>query len=113
MGTRRISLQWEEKIPTLDIGKPVEFSLPRLIPRDVDRAWGQIVLAKAETIDIQLPQGVMSLSPRQDLTMVVHGADGTREVTVMSRLDTDNEIAYFQSGGILQYVLNNLVQRSQ
>ncbi len=65
-----------------------------------------------ETIDIQLPQGVSSISPRQDLTMVVHGSAGTREVTVMSRLDTDNEIAYFQSGGILQYVLNNLVQRS-
>jgi aconitate hydratase len=65
-----------------------------------------------ETIDIRLPRGVSSISPRQDLTMVVHGADGSREVTVMSRLDTDNEIAYFQSGGILQYVLNNLVQQS-
>ncbi len=65
-----------------------------------------------EMIDIRLPEGVTSLSPRQDLTMIVHSADGTREVTVMSRLDTDNEIAYFQSGGILQYVLNNLMQQS-
>jgi len=32
------------------------------------------------------------------------------ETRVVSRLDTDNEIAYFKSGGILQYVLNNLVQ---
>jgi aconitate hydratase len=65
-----------------------------------------------ETIDIRLPQGISDISPRQDLTMVVRGSEGTREVTVMSRLDTDNEIAYFKSGGILQYVLNNLVQRS-
>jgi aconitase A len=27
---------------------------------------------------------------------------------VLSRLDTTNEVAYFQVGGILQYVLANL-----
>jgi aconitase A len=32
-----------------------------------------------------------------------------KRTTIMSRLDTENEIAYFASGGILQYVLNNLV----
>ncbi len=64
-----------------------------------------------EIIDIHLPDGVTEVTPRQELILRVHGADGsTREVTVMSRLDTDNEIAYFKSGGILQYVLNNLVQ---
>ena len=38
--------------------------------------------------------------------------DGTSErvVEVISRLDTANEIDYFQSGGILQFVLNNLVR---
>ena len=64
-----------------------------------------------EIVDIHLPDGVTEVTPRQELILRVHGADGsTREVTVMSRLDTDNEIAYFKSGGILQYVLNNLVQ---
>jgi aconitate hydratase len=63
-----------------------------------------------EIVDIRLPQGVTAIKPRQDLVLVITGADGSRrEVTVMSRLDTDNEIAYFKSGGILQYVLNNLV----
>ena len=47
----------------------------------------------------------------QPLVLRVRQADGgVLETTVVSRLDTNNEIAYFKSGGILQYVLNNLVQ---
>ncbi|MEQ8486298.1 MAG: aconitate hydratase AcnA [Pseudomonadales bacterium] len=67
-------------------------------------------LTGEEVVDIRLPKGVTEIKPRQDLVVTIQGADGKkREVTVMSRLDTDNEIAYFKSGGILQYVLNNLV----
>ena len=66
-------------------------------------------LTGEEIVDIRLPRGVTEIRPRQDLVLVVKGPSGTREITVMSRLDTDNEIAYFRSGGILQYVLNNLV----
>ena len=48
--------------------------------------------------------------PRQELVLRIARADGSvTETRVRSRLDTDNEIAYFKSGGILQYVLNNLV----
>jgi aconitate hydratase len=68
-------------------------------------------LTGEEIVDIRLPDGVSAIKPRQDVVLVIKGADGaSREVTVMSRLDTDNEIAYFKSGGILQYVLNNLVE---
>ncbi len=64
-----------------------------------------------EVIDLSLPEGVTEITPRQDLVLKVTRADGsTAETTVMSRLDTENEIAYFESGGILQYVLNNLVE---
>jgi len=70
MGNRRLDLRWEEKIPTLDIGKPVEFGMPRIVPRDVDRSWGQIVLTKAETIDVS-PSGERSglrpIDPSHDL----------------------------------------------
>ena len=62
-----------------------------------------------ETVDIRLAEGAAE-APRQEVTVVITGTDGsTREIQVDSRLDTDNEIAYFRSGGILQYVLNNLV----
>jgi len=63
-----------------------------------------------EVIDIKLPDGATEVTARQEIVVVVKNADGDqREFIVDSRLDTDNEIAYFKSGGILQYVLNNLV----
>jgi aconitate hydratase len=64
-----------------------------------------------EVIDLSLPAGVSEITLRQDLLLTVTRSNGsTAETTVMSRLDTENEIAYFESGGILQYVLNNLVE---
>ena len=64
-----------------------------------------------EVIDLSLPAGVSEITPRQDLLLKVTRSNGsTAETTVMSRLDTENEIAYFESGGILQYVLNNLIE---
>ncbi len=62
-----------------------------------------------ETIDISMPEGATE-TPRQEIEVAVKRADGTVErFMVDSRLDTDNEISYYKSGGILQYVLNNLV----
>ncbi|MEM7080132.1 MAG: aconitate hydratase AcnA [Pseudomonadota bacterium] len=62
-----------------------------------------------EIIDIQMLAGATE-TPRQEIAVTIHREDGeTHTVRVDSRLDTDNEIAYFKSGGILQYVLNNLV----
>ncbi|MEM1435702.1 MAG: aconitate hydratase AcnA [Pseudomonadota bacterium] len=63
-----------------------------------------------EIIDIQLADGATELSPRQELIVTIKDEEhGERSARVMSRLDTENEIEYFKSGGILQYVLNNLV----
>ncbi|HEY5646857.1 MAG TPA: aconitate hydratase AcnA [Pseudomonadales bacterium] len=68
-------------------------------------------LTGEELIDIGFPPGVIRIAPRQDLVLSITRPDGSTSTTrVMSRLDTENEIAYFVSGGILQYVLNNLVR---
>lgn len=67
-------------------------------------------LSGDEVVDIRLPDGVTEVTPRQLLELVVKDANGGEQIIqVQSRLDTENEIAYFKSGGILQYVLNNLV----
>jgi aconitate hydratase len=51
--------------------------------------------------------------PRQGATLVVHRRDGRRdEVPVTVRIDTPIEAEYFRHGGIMQYVLRQLVQRS-
>ena len=68
-------------------------------------------LTGAETIDITLPPGVTDITPRQDLTLTIHRPNGeTERVAVQSRLDTADEIAYFKAGGILQFVLNKLLE---
>ena len=62
-----------------------------------------------ETVDIAFPEGVAEVTPRQELLLRVRRADGTTtETRVRSRLDTANDVRYFQCGGILQYVLNKL-----
>ena len=62
-----------------------------------------------EHIDISLPEGVTELHPRQKMLLTIRSNEQERQIEVTSRLDTDNEIAYYQSGGILQFVLNNLI----
>jgi aconitate hydratase len=53
------------------------------------------------------------LKPRQDVTLVIHRADGTtEEVPVVLRIDTPIEIEYYQHGGILPYVLRQLVAQA-
>ncbi len=67
-------------------------------------------LSGDEILDIRLPEGTRGITPRQTLLLTVRKGDGSEQVIeVLSRLDTDNEIAYFKCGGILQFVLNNLV----
>ncbi len=70
MGQAQVRLAWEKKIEKLDVGKSVALEIPRLIPNDVDRAWGQIVLAKAETIDVRAgekAEGLRPIDPQNDL----------------------------------------------
>jgi aconitate hydratase len=51
--------------------------------------------------------------PRQDVTLVIHRADGTTEqVSLVMRIDTPIEIEYYRHGGILQYVLRQLISQA-
>jgi len=50
------------------------------------------------------------VSPRQDVRLVIHRTSGkTEEVPVILRIDTPIEIDYYQHGGILPYVLRQLL----
>ena len=60
-----------------------------------------------ETFDIAVPADIR---PQQDLTLVIHRKDGTRQdVTVLCRIDTPIEVDYYKGGGILPFVLRELV----
>ena len=70
MGRVVARLSWERTIEKLDLGRSVVLPVHRLIPRNTDRAWGQIVLAKAETIDVRAadePRGLRPIDPQHDL----------------------------------------------
>ncbi len=49
------------------------------------------------------------ITPRQDVACTITYADGsTKDVTLLCRIDTADEIEYFRNGGILHYVLRSL-----
>ncbi len=62
----------------------------------------------SETIDILgIEKGI---TPMQDVTMVVHRKNGqTDRVPLRLRIDTPIEVEYYQHGGILPYVLRELL----
>ena len=55
--------------------------------------------------------GLGILKPQQDVTLVIRGKNGSRkEVKLLCRIDTAIEVDYFNHGGILPYVLRELMQ---
>ncbi|RYX84718.1 aconitate hydratase [bacterium] len=60
-----------------------------------------------ETFDIT---GLTQLKPQSDVTLVIHRTNGESvEVVVTLRIDTPIEVEYFLHGGILPYVLRQLM----
>lgn len=64
-------------------------------------------LIGTETFDIL---GLEDIKPQQDVTLVVHRQNGdTTEVPLTLRIDTPIEIDYYRHGGILPFVLRQLM----
>ena len=71
------------------------------------QSWQTLGLTGAETIDV-IPHP--ELKPQSDATLRITRADGSvEEVTVTLRVDTPIEVDYYQNGGILPYVLRQLL----
>jgi len=61
-----------------------------------------------ETFDITGISG--DLKPQQDVTLVIRRKDGSQQtVALLLRIDTPIEVDYYRNGGILPYVLGELV----
>ena len=53
-----------------------------------------------------------NIKPQQNLTLVVTYPDGkTKEITVLCRIDTPIEVEYYKNGGILNFVLRQLLSK--
>ncbi|MCG8462551.1 MAG: hypothetical protein MI919_40215, partial [Holophagales bacterium] len=68
-------------------------------------------LTGEETFDIP---GISALVTRpfeggRRLEVTAHGEGGSRDFEAVVRLDTPQEVAYYHHGGILQYVLRQLL----
>ncbi|MDF7360755.1 aconitate hydratase AcnA [Proteus mirabilis] len=79
--------------------------LPLEFPNGVSRQT--LGLKGDEKIEIT---GLNSLTPAQDVAVNITFADGRQE-TIMARcrIDTQTELAYFEHGGILHYVIRNML----
>jgi len=69
-------------------------------------SWERLGLEGNETVDVVLGE----LRPQSDATLVIASADGKRrEVAVTLRIDTPIEVDYYRHGGILPFVLRQLL----
>ncbi|MBS0390227.1 MAG: aconitate hydratase [Proteobacteria bacterium] len=70
-------------------------------------SWESLGLKGDEVIDV-LPDA--ALTPQSEARVVIHRADGSRqEVAVTLRIDTPIEVDYYRAGGILPYVLRQIL----
>ena len=71
-------------------------------------SWQSLGLKGNERIDV-IPDA--NLTPQSDATLRITRADGsTQEVTLTLRVDTPIEVDYYRAGGILPFVLRQLLQ---
>ncbi len=71
------------------------------------QSWETLGLRGDERFDIDVPA---VLEPQQEIEMTVRRADGSTEtVRLLSRIDTPIEVDYFRHGGILPFVLRELL----
>lgn len=69
-------------------------------------SWKSLSLKGDETVTIE---GINTIRPRQKTVAKITFADGTvKEVPLICRVDTVDELDYLHNGGILQYVLRGL-----
>ncbi|MCS4308122.1 aconitate hydratase [Rheinheimera pacifica] len=79
--------------------------LPLQFPSGSDRKTLKLTGEESFTL-----RGLNNLKPRQKLELIITYADGAKqELDVICRIDTGNELAYYQHGGILHYVLRRMI----
>ncbi len=80
---------------------PLQFKL--------DQNRKSLKLTGKETLSIEGLTGA-DLQPRMNLALTLTREDGSQEkIDVLCRIDTLNEVEYFKAGGILHYVLRQLI----
>ena len=72
-----------------------------------DDSWQSLGVTGSEQVSIK---GLSDIEPRQNMIATITYDDGsTKDVTLKLRIDTEDELDYYRNGGILHYVLRNLI----
>ena len=72
-----------------------------------DMSWQTLGIDGSETFDLL---GLDDIEPMQDVTLVIHRKNGSVERTsLLLRVDTSIEVDYLRHGGILPYVLREIM----
>ena len=80
--------------------------LPLQFKKGFDRKKLNITGSELITV-VDINKGV---KPRQEVSCKIKYKDGTsKTIKVLCRIDTENEVEYYKNGGILQYVLRNMI----
>ena len=70
-------------------------------------SWESLGIQGDESFDIELGQDI---KPQQDASLVITSANGSqRKITLTLRIDTPIEVDYYKHGGILPFVLRQLL----
>ncbi|MDX1538272.1 aconitate hydratase AcnA [Arsukibacterium sp.] len=103
LGVRAVLAESYERIHRSNlIGMGV---LPLQFLAGVDRK--HLSLTGEETFTIS---GLNNLRPKQKVAVMITYADGDQQkIEMLCRIDTGNELAYYQHGGILHYVLRRMI----
>ncbi len=80
--------------------------LPLQFKEGFDRKKLNITGSELITV-VDINKGV---KPRQEISCEIKYKDGSsKTIKVLCRIDTENEVEYYKNGGILQYVLRNMI----
>ena len=71
-----------------------------------DDSWQSLGITGKEQVTIE---GLSDIKPRETIPATITFEDGsTKTIDLLIRIDTEDELTYYNNGGILHYVLRNL-----
>ncbi|MBP7075244.1 MAG: hypothetical protein KBA81_07670, partial [Rhabdochlamydiaceae bacterium] len=74
-----------------------------------DASWESVKINGDEVFSLKGVEG--DLTPHQEVQLVIQHQGQTREVPLLLRLDTPIEVEYYLHGGIMPYVLRQIIKR--
>ena len=84
-----------------ELAKPLNYFVELTLKMKLNITGSELITV------VDIDKGVM---PRDEVYCEIKYKDGTsKTIKLLCRIDTQNEVEYYKNGGILQYVLRNML----